>query len=236
MNPIPKAYCDLFAMTCKVEARLAETRGFPSANLIGAVLVTRGDVDMEPIMRTIPHDWEEELLWNNAFYVTHSFVDLRPFGQFYAALVLGRTPFVYFQDDDVLVDTPEAVVTARLHHTATPDAIVCNMPQTHRPNYVGQLDRLMGFGSCFRRVLIAETFNRYFKYFEPDDLLLREPGRIFTGLNHDKLVEVDVPKRDRECEANPNRLWRQPDHIPMRDEARRRVAHILEAEAQCQSN
>ncbi len=88
----------------------------------------------------------------------------------------------------------------------------------------------MGFGSVFEKSLIRPTFARYLKHFQLDDVTLREPNRIFTALNHSRIDIVDVPITHMPYASDPDRLWRQPDHGQMRDEALRRCGLVLKAQ------
>ena len=192
-----------------------------------AVLVTRGDVELTKIVDSLHHairhaqllETPSVVLWDNSCHL-----DFGPFGQYIAATRELFTELLYFQDDDCITD-PAQIIAAW-----EPGKIVCNMPAEFRANYENQPDKLMGFGSCFERSLIRPTFERYFRHFAIDPVLLREPNRIFTGLNQDRIKLVDVPKRDLPWATAPNRLYRQPDHLEMAEEARRRVRVILERE------
>jgi len=191
------------------------------------VIVTRGDVDLLEILATMPI----LLGWHTRIWDNSEQIDFGPFGQFLGAMPrpksAGRhsmrtSELVYFQDDDCVTD-PTAIAAEH-----EPGRIVCNMPQEFRANYEHQPDKLMGFGSCFERSLIRPTFEHYLRCFPIDPVLLREPGRIFTGLNQDRIKLVDVPKRDLPWATAPNRLYRQADHQWYAEEARRRVRFILE--------
>lgn len=186
-----------------------------------AILVTRGDVDLGEIFDSLAqHNIRTSLVWNNS----KTLFDLGPFGQ-YIKTHDSHDAILYFQDDDCVTDA-SAIVTAW-----EPGKIVCNMPAEFRPGYENQPDKLMGFGSCFELSLIRPTFDRYFRHFPIDPVLLREPNRIFTGLNQDRLKLVDVPKLDLPWATAPNRLYRHPDHLMIATVARDRVKLILEREA-----
>lgn len=92
---------------------------------ISACLVTRGNVDMTPIVRSLPPDWEV-LVWDNGageltvketpfgrdpFKVYHGVQDLSVYGR-YAAIEYASHDIVYTQDDDVIVSDPQAIVRA----------------------------------------------------------------------------------------------------------------------------
>jgi hypothetical protein len=186
--------------------------------MVTPVLVTRGDVPMEEVIASVALVGSA-CVWNNA----QEPQDMGIWGQYRAAMERVTSPWVYFQDDDVITE-PHNIVALR-----APGVVVCNVPQEHRPKLEGQLDTLMGFGSVFERRLIGETFGRYFRHFPEDEVCRREAPRIFTALN--KTQWVDVPKRDLPWATAPNRMYHQPNHGKMRDEARRRCAFVLSMEA-----
>lgn len=183
-----------------------------------AVLVTRGDVDLLPVLRSIP-DSLPGSIWNNAEKPR----DEGPYGQFVEGQA-ATTKLVYFQDDDCVTE-PAAIIAQW-----EPGKIVCNIPDAHWAHYRDAPDVLMGFGSCFEQSLILETFLRYVEHFPMDEVLKREPGRIFTALNRQRIKRVNVPVTNLPWADAPNRLYRQQDHIAMRDEVRRRCAVVLERE------
>jgi hypothetical protein len=189
-----------------------------------AVLVTRGNVPLDEVEQSF-EVFHEYVLWNNS-----KRLNFGPFGQYVAASNIhgsSHTPdLVYFQDDDCVTSPAEIVAQWE------PSKIVCNMPISlgHRENYENQPDKLMGFGSVFKRSLIKETFERYWKYFPIDPVCLREPGRIFTGLNQERIKLADVPVRHLEWATAPDRLYRQKDHVSMAQEAHRRVGIVLGSE------
>jgi hypothetical protein len=184
---------------------------------VAAVLVTRGNVDLSAIMGTLG-GFGKVAVWDNSRYL-----NMGPFGQFLMASLLNNFEVVYFQDDDCTTD-PAAIVAAW-----EPGKVVCNMgTQGHRANYEDRLDKLMGFGSCFEKAMIRPTFERYAKTYPIDRVLWREPGRIFTAMNHEKTKMVEVPFQNLPWAEGPDRLYRQPDHLEMRDEAIRRVKKVLE--------
>ena len=187
--------------------------------MVTPVLVTRGDVPMDEILESV-RVLGVPVVWDNS-----SEVDLGIWGQYCAAMSRVETEYVYFQDDDVLTD-PAAIAAQR-----EPGVVVCNMPEAHRSKHAGQPDSLVGFGCVFERALIERTFAPYVATYGIDALLRREAPRIFTSLNRVKWI--DVPKRDLPWATAANRMYHQPEHGAMRDEARRRCRLLLGSEAKC---
>lgn len=184
--------------------------------LVNAVLVTHRHVDLQPIRNTlrkfgIPIVWDNELGPN-----------MGPFGRFLGAGQVAKGDAVYTQDDDCTTDPDEIVSKWK------PGTILCNMGTgQHGVNYTDKLDKLMGFGCVFERSLIKPTFDRYFKVFPFDDLLLREAGRIFTALNHTILEVCHVPVSNLPWAEAPDRLYHQPNHTSWHDEVISRCRYIL---------
>ncbi|HEU4400816.1 MAG TPA: hypothetical protein VFT43_01805, partial [Candidatus Polarisedimenticolia bacterium] len=148
--------------------------------------------------------------------------DLGPHARF-AAIQYARGDLIYVQDDDVIVSDPRAIVDEWLEVEAIvaaehgqPDFVVCNMPPEFRKVYTDTA--LIGFGAAFHRIAPAKAFDRFFAFHgldRDDQLFLRESCRVFTVLS--PRVLVDVPKTDLPWASAPNRLWKQPDHIEMRE-------------------
>ncbi len=183
---------------------------------VDAVIVTRGDVDLTPIRATL-WNFHNIVVWNNLVGP-----DMGPFGQFLAASYLANTTVVYMQDDDCTTKPLEIIAAWE------PGKIVCNMgTQGHVKNYENRLDKLMGFGCCFEKRLIKETFDAYFKKYPIDRIAWREPGRIFTAMNHDKIKVVEVEFQNLPWATGSDRLYKQAEHLEMGNEAIRRVKEIL---------
>lgn len=150
----------------------------------------------------------EVVIWNNQLEQ-----DLGPYGK-YAAIEQARHDVVFVQDDDVLLP-PGSI--RELVAAYEPGKLVANMPQEFRPHYPDSA--MVGFGAIFDRELPAEAFEWFFGYHVgmsgESPLFLRESCRAFAVLT--PLVLVDVPKTDLPWASDPGRLWRQPEHVAMRD-------------------
>lgn len=89
---------------------------------VSAIIVTRGDVDILPILDSIPDDWEK-LVWDNGAgtvrtwkghrwgVVAHPVSDVSVYGR-YAAIEHAGHDLIYVQDDDVIVSDPGRIVAA----------------------------------------------------------------------------------------------------------------------------
>ncbi len=129
----------------------------------------------------------------------------------YLAAAQARTPLIYTQDDDCLVDNIGELIAAfdgkHLVSAMKPDAIARYEEQRRRRAQV----TLLGWGSVFRREWIG-VLNRYVVRHGVDELLLREADRVFTLLL-DRPHHV-VPARIQEftCARDPRALSMQKSH------------------------
>ncbi len=180
---------------------------------VSAVLVTRGDVDMLPIIETLPYG--EVILWDNSKRP----VDYGVFGR-YVAIAETTRPLVYFQDDDCLVSCHESLLAAW-----EPGYVVGNaFDDAERLNrYKGTT--LLGWGAIFEADLPWQTFMFYARNYPMhqlwgDDPDADVPGRhrglgaeiVFPMVADSKTIthgvawlDEDGPVLERE-----NRMWKQP--------------------------
>ena len=164
--------------------------------------------------------------------------DLGPHARF-AAIEYASHDLIYCQDDDVIVSDPQAIVDEWIANCVwrvipeslrpgplgyaservDGDHLVANMPLEFRPHYPDSC--MVGFGGAFHRDVPERAFSRFFAYHHnmsrTDPLFLRESCRIVTTLA--TRVLVDVLKTDMPYASDPNRLWKDKDHIKYRDEA-----------------
>lgn len=93
---------------------------------VTAIIVTRGDVELRPVLETIPAKWQT-VIWNNGDHIVEDYQpnhgarnvfgvigetpvpDLSVYGR-YAAIDYADGDLIYVQDDDVVVSEPEALV------------------------------------------------------------------------------------------------------------------------------
>jgi len=202
---------------------------------VSAIIVTRGDVDLAPVLDSLPDDWEQ-IVWDNSGGISvldpdfpggfaHDAVrDLSVYGR-YAAIEYAAHDLIYVQDDDVIVSNPQEIVDTwkwervmadTPHLRSDPNILVANMPQEFR--HAGYTDScLVGFGACFHRDLPRKAFGR----FDPpsqrvtSDMFERTCDVVFTTLAPARGL-VDVPITHREFASDPARMWKQPGHVAER--------------------
>jgi len=208
---------------------------------VSACIATRGDVDMSPILDSLPEGWEV-IIWNNGLGLVGTWRpgeqiddievgDLGPHGRF-AAIEYASNDIIYVQDDDAIIGDPQEIVDEwwRVHGGPEwrrlqggtrhlKEHLVANMPQEFRPHYPDSA--MVGFGAAFHRDLPERAFQRFFAHHtgmtRDDPLFLRESCRIFTTLT--PRVLVDIEKTDMPYASDPSRLWKQPDHLHYRERA-----------------
>lgn len=193
---------------------------------VSACLVTRGNVDMQPVIDSLPRDWEivlwsngERMVWRSDGWAEVC-SDISVYGR-YAAIEYASHDLIYVQDDDVIVSDPAAIVaewceaSGRREPLGLPMAehIVANMPQEFRHD--GYTDScLVGFGACFHRDLPTRVFDRFFDMgfeFEWSEFN-RTCDVVFTTLAPARVL-VNVHKTNREFAEDPDRMYRQPEHV-----------------------
>ena len=199
--------------------------------IVSAVIVTRGDVDLSPILEALPQEWER-LVWDNGArelrfllpghwrgrFWNAGIKDLAVYGR-YAALEHVQTELVYVQDDDCIVSDPEALVAAW-----EPGHVVCNMPPEFRHAFYEE-HALVGFGAVFERGLPQRAFERLHKIAVPDQSaghrqwfdipwFHRCADVAFTALS--PRILCDVPKENLPWAEAPGRMFRQPEHVAER--------------------
>lgn len=167
-----------------------------------AVLVTRGNVDLSPVLASL-EGFGDVVVWDNSRRPERSV-----YGR-YLALAEARHQVIYTQDDDCLVDIDDVLAAYER------GLVVCNMPKGRWSEY--RSCALVGWGSVFDRRLAEEAFVAYSGSGLPSDgLLLNECDRWFTAVNRRKLI--DVPFRHLPHAHGADRMGRRRDHL--RDRAR----------------
>ncbi len=184
---------------------------------VSAVIVTRGDVDLAPILATLPYG--EIIVWDNA----ERGYETRCFGR-WLAIVEATKPVIYFQDDDI-------VFTAHTDLLAVyePGRMTVNMPspwyETCGYDKLGQA--LVGAGSLMDRDLAWPAFQRYLASHPYDDLFLTYadvvPGMLTSHKRYDLGYEV-LPHA-----SAPGRIYTSPGAAERKKEMQQRVLRLREA-------
>lgn len=207
---------------------------------VSAIIVTRGDVDLAPILDSLPADWERVVWDNGAGHVTVDGAivvsldrawpgDVGVYGR-YAAIEAAEGELIYVQDDDVVVSDPEAIETAWVAMRNTNEVgalprhrdplgfVVCNMPPEFRHDFYAE-HALVGFGAAFHRDAPARAFQRFElagstwrdgASADRLDMFHRTCDVVFTALT--PRILVDVPKINLPYAEADYRMYRQPGH------------------------
>lgn len=180
---------------------------------VSAVIVTRGDVGLEPVLESLPIGWEK-LVWDNSWGK-----DLSVYGR-YHVIADCEHDIVMVQDDDCVLQ-PEAFEA--LLAAYKPGHVVCNLPQRFRETGFYDDHALVGFGAIFDRYLPERAFTRFALSSHRNGCIAwgaegidqgwfdRTCDVVFTTLT--PRILVDLPYTDREFASAPNRMWRQPAHV-----------------------
>jgi hypothetical protein len=161
--------------------------------IVCAVIPTRGDVAIDNIVEHLcsyPEIAEVRIVKGNT-----------PFNRYVEAWKAPQD-IIYTQDDDCITDIRP------LLDAYEPGIIVNAMTPEHAGQYRGA-QTLIGFGAIFNRGLIDSVLDAKWRR---DRLFYRESDRIFATVNGHKTLFPEITILPH-AEA-PNRMYRQPDHVP----------------------
>jgi len=167
-----------------------------------AVLVTRGDVDLEQILATLAV-FDEVIVWNNA-----ERENLKCYGRFAGARE-ARNDLVYVQDDDLMAPVEELFG----HYDG---GIVANRKPDEEWRFVGA-------GAFFDRRLLG-VFDEYLVAYPLDDDFLRAADIVFAYANPYRSVWVGY--EDLAWAMAPNRMYWEPDHYSVRERVKARTLKL----------
>lgn len=164
---------------------------------VSAIIVTRGNVDLEPIVDSLPYD--DIVVWDNS---DPTIPDYKVFGR-YAALTLAKNSVIYFQDDDIIFREHDKLLIEY-----EPGKIVSNMDQAwiEGAGY-GDFLGMVGAGSLCDIDLPDRVFGEYFKHYEWDKDMLYECDFCFGTLAPFK--RVDLGYEVRPFADDQDRLYQQ---------------------------
>jgi len=165
------------------------------ASQVTACLVTRGDVDMQPILDTLPYG--EVIVWDNS----QREFDLKVYGR-YMAMSEASNPVVYFQDDDCIVRHHDELLAAY-----RPGVLVATWGHGDTP--AGYEDcAIFPGGALVDRDLPGHAFARYLSYWPNDEGFLYDCDFVFGCLTPHE--QVRWPFEIRDIAYNGKRLADEP--------------------------
>jgi hypothetical protein len=179
---------------------------------ISAVVVTKGDRDISPVLGSLK-GFGEVTTWNNSKQT-----DCHVLGRFVGALA-ARNELLYVQDDDCIVDAEALAAQYQ------PGEILCNMPLDRRAEYRETGITLIGWGCIFPKLALGSLV-RFIMQYPADALFRRECDRVFTYLNRDRIRHVEVPFRQLPYAHGMDRMGREDRHRADFLEIRRRLATL----------
>lgn len=176
---------------------------------VSAVVVTRGDVDLAEIRRSLAR-FDDVVIWDNSKLET----DAKVYGR-YLAIAEARHPVVYVQDDDCVLKPAQLSALLALY---TPGRVVANMPASRWDDYPDSC--LVGWGSVFDADLPDKAFDAFFDagVYHPFDagMFDRTCDVVFTTLTPHR--KVDVGFRHLSWAEDPSRaMFLQSGHKDERD-------------------
>jgi hypothetical protein len=157
-----------------------------------AVIVTRGDIDLAPVLDSLPKEWPR-IVWNNS-----EREDLKVYGHF-AALAEVDTDYCYMQDDDAIC--PAAKLLKRWKPKYA-DRIFTNVKDGDTP--------WISWGAIFHKDLPAPVIQRYVDAYGMDDDVLLWCDLIFSALT--PWTNVDLGVQHLPWYRAPNRMVMKPSH------------------------
>lgn len=188
---------------------------------VTAVIVTRGDVDLTPVL--------DSLIFPNVIVFDNSreSVDVKTYGRVLAASA-SSTAVVYSQDDDI-IHSPEN--QQRILDAYEPGVLTgCMWPEWSLGAYQQGIDFgyddlvFMGSGSVFDGDVALGAVDEYLSYFDEDD---------FFRLWCDTIVGVIAPTKQLDirfdalpCAEDENRMCNLPNAVEDKTEAIKRARWI----------
>lgn len=181
---------------------------------VSAVLVTIGDVDLTPILDSLPPEYEV-VVWNNATRPAN----FKVFGR-YVAIREATRPVVFFQDDDCVL-SPEQ--HQRMLAAYEPGVVTGNMIYAD-PVWLERYKdtTLLGWGAIFDRDLPFRAFAKYARYHPLDWEFMTSPGGaevVFPMLSRCKTIVAGATwlgDPGREVFGRSNRMSNQPAFLETR--------------------
>lgn len=169
---------------------------------VTACLVTRGDVDLQPILDHLI--FPNVIVWNN-----NQRENRKVYGRYEAAR-LADTPLVYFQDDDVLVTEDQQ---RHLLACWEPGTLVTNQAIGHQTAEFSELT-FVGWGAISEQSLPGQahaTWAAAGNDTEDEWFLLLGCDIVFSMLTPTRVL--DLGQNHRDFAYNEDRLHATPDYV-----------------------
>lgn len=191
----------------------------PEMHEVTACIVTRGDVDLSPIVNTLV-DYDDVIVWDNSHRP-----DWKVAGRYLAALE-ADTDWVYWQDDDTIV--PE---TTQLALLAGADGCDCFAAWGHGENADGFDDLPLVCGGAVASTRAAwGCIARYGARYPLDQDFMYEADFI-VGALYREWAHVELPFTIRDVAYNGQRLADEPWQKALKLELTNRARAIRDRRA-----
>lgn len=168
---------------------------------VTACLVTRGDVDLRPIIDTLIFD--TVIVWDNSV----PRMDMKTAGRYWAT-GKATTPVVYYQDDDVIVPRSTQLALLDAYEPGIPTAVYAH---GETPDGYDDLP-LVGAGALVDREMPQHAMRRYIK--ENDGGSGGESFLYYcdfaVGVLYPIFKQVRLPFEILPVAEDPSRLCNQP--------------------------
>lgn len=186
---------------------------------VTACLVTRGDVDLDPILDTLI--FPEVIVWDNS-----ERPDWKVAGRYLAALE-SDTELVYFQDDDTIVPEATQLELVESFDDAISAEIVANWG--HGEDHAGYDDLpLVCGGAIARKSACWDAIIRYGAEHPLDDAFMYECDFV-VGVLYENWEHVHLPFEIRDVAYNGKRLADEPWQRDLKLEMTTRARAIRDA-------
>lgn len=184
---------------------------------IAAVIVTRGDVDLGPILATLPYT--ELVVWNDR----ERGYSRGCYGRYLAALETDR-PIIYYQDDDLIFTAHDELLAMY-----EPGLMTVNMPSPwyERAGYDKLDQALVGAGSLVSRDLPFPALDRYLNEYPEDDLFYRYADVAVGMLTPYRRFDLGYEVLD--YASAPGRIYTDTGAAERKAEMQHRVMALREA-------
>lgn len=186
------------------------------ADDVSAVIVTRGDCDLGPILESLPYP--EVIIWDDRERGSQGC-----FGRYLVSLEASN-PTVYFQDDDLIFTAHDELLALY-----DPEVMTVNMPSPWYENcrYNKLKQGLVGAGSVMDCMLPWKALDLYLEQYPKDDLFFMYCDVVVGMLT--PYNRVDFGYEILEHASAPGRIYTLPGAPERKLTMQRRVMEMRDA-------
>jgi hypothetical protein len=177
---------------------------------VTACLITRGDVDMAPILESLPYP--NVIVWGP------DRAELHVYGR-YCGMLEAKTQVVYTQDDDCVFTRHEELLAAY-----QPGVIVSTYGHGENPDGYDDMALVHG-GAIMDAHLPQLAFARYLSRWPLDEGFLREADMVNGTITPHVHVDLDFEIR-MDIATRPNRMCNQPWQRDLKREITNRARQV----------